>query len=96
MLVFVVAGGGRVEAGGGQASEKTKTVTASAPGHGLGRRNQRLFAEMFCRCKNILCGHGKGVLCGHGKGRRGLSAEHSLRITVRYGGPARGQARKLL
>ena len=38
----------------------------------------------------------KLILCGHGKGRRDLSAEHSMRITVGYGDPARGQARKLL
>ena len=37
----------------------------------------------------------KLVLCGHGKGRRDLSAEHSMRITDGYGGPARGQAREL-
>ena len=48
---------------------------------------------------------GKLILCGHGKGRRDLSAEHSkgrsksaehsTRITVGDGGPARGQAREL-
>ena len=38
----------------------------------------------------------KLILCGHGKGRRDLSAEHSMRVTVGYGDPARGQARKLL
>ena len=38
----------------------------------------------------------KLILCSHGKGRRDLSAEHSMRITVGYGDPARGQARKLL
>ena len=37
----------------------------------------------------------KLVLCGHGKGRRDLSAEHSMRVTVGYGDPARGQAREL-
>ena len=36
----------------------------------------------------------KLILRGHGKGRRVLSAEHSMRITVGHGGPARGQ-RKL-
>ena len=35
----------------------------------------------------------KLVLCCHGKGRRDLSAEHSMQITVGYGSPARGQAR---
>ena len=34
-------------------------------------------------------------LCGHAKGRRDLSAEHSMRMSVGYGDPARGQARKL-
>ena len=38
----------------------------------------------------------KLILCGHGKGRRDLSAELSMRITVGYCDPARGQARKLL
>ena len=33
--------------------------------------------------------------CPSRKGRRDLSAEHSMRITVDYGGPARGQAREL-
>ena len=37
----------------------------------------------------------KLVLCGHGKGRRDLSAEHYMRITVGYGDPARCQAREL-
>ena len=32
----------------------------------------------------------------HGKGRRDLPAEYSMRITVGYGDPARGQVRKLL
>ena len=30
----------------------------------------------------------KFFLCGHGKCRRDLSAEHSMRISVGYGGPA--------
>ena len=38
----------------------------------------------------------KLILCGHGKGRRDPSAEHSMRITVGYSDPARGQVRKLL
>ena len=38
----------------------------------------------------------KLILCGHGKGRRDLPAEYSMRITVGYGDPARGQVRKLL
>ena len=38
----------------------------------------------------------KLILCVHGKGRRDLSAEYSIRITVGYGDPARGQVRKLL
>ena len=38
----------------------------------------------------------KLILCGHGKGRRDLPAEYSMRITVCYGDPARGQVRKLL
>ena len=29
--------------------ERTSSVTASAPGHGLGRRTQRLFAEHSMR-----------------------------------------------
>ena len=37
----------------------------------------------------------KLVICAHGKGRRDLSAEHSMRITVGYGDPARGQAQEL-
>ena len=37
----------------------------------------------------------KLFLCGHGKGHRNLSAEHFMRISVGYGGPARGQAQKL-
>ena len=32
----------------------------------------------------------KLILCGHGKGRRDLSAEHSMQITVGFGKPARG------
>ena len=38
----------------------------------------------------------KLILCGNGKGRRDPSAEHSMRITVGYGDPARGHVRKLL
>ena len=37
----------------------------------------------------------KLILCGHGKGRRDPSAEHSMRITVGYGDPARGQVKLL-
>ena len=35
----------------------------------------------------------KLFLCGHGKGSRDLSAEHAMRMSFSYGGPARGQAR---
>ena len=50
-----------------------------------------------CRHERIICRASgvKFVLCGHGKGRIDLSAEHSMRITVGYGGPACGQAREL-
>ena len=37
----------------------------------------------------------KTVANEKGKGRRDLSAEHSMRITVGYGDPAHGQAREL-
>ena len=33
----------------------------------------------------------KLFFCSHGKGRRDLSAEHSMRMSIYYGGPARGQ-----
>ena len=48
--------------------------------------------------RSICTGRASGVklvLCGHGKGRKGLAAEHSMRITVGYGDPARGQERKV-
>ena len=35
----------------------------------------------------------KLFLCGHGKGRRDLSAEHSMQMSVGHGGPDRGQER---
>ena len=51
-----------------------------------------------CRDRDILRwgGHVTAASqCPSRKGRRDLSAEHSMRIIVGYGDPARGQARKL-
>ena len=49
----------------------------------LGRHSSRAWHEQIIyRASGV-----KFVLCGHGKGRRDLSAEHSMRTTVGYGGP---------
>ena len=64
-------------------NEKAGTASG-APGNGPGRRNQHVTAS--------------APASGHGQGRRNqqLSAEHSMRITVGYGGPVHDQARKRL
>ena len=71
---------------------------AAAPGQGPGaRRANRGHPSriMIVAIGTRGTGHEYLVLCGHGKGRRDLSAEHYMRITVGYGDPARCQAREL-
>ena len=66
-------------------------------------QKKELYTRMTPEALYIVCScderdRAEGVklaLCGHGKCSRDLSAEHSMRITVGYGGPARGQAREL-
>ena len=55
-------------------------------GHG-GRRGRALHLKLCIFLARVIL-----FLCGHGKGRRDLSAEHSTRLSVGYGGPTRGQA----
>ena len=82
-------------------------MCAPAP-HAIWRTFRRPFRSPFCRTCTletydfdragcIKCGAAPTVTTArHFRGRRDLvSAEHSMRTTVGYGDPARGQAREL-